>query len=319
MTQQFSMSRRMIISSGIAAFGLAALPANAQKAHEFFRRKNLPIGVQLYTVAEAVKNDLDGSFAKLKAMGIETLELAGYHGHTPATLRAAADKAGLRFTSIHLGAQTWGPDPALDQDLAKIAAELHSLGIDQGVVPLFPIPSGYRPEKGEALEDFLRRVGALLGVDDWKRTADMLNSKAVLLQKEGVRLGYHNHNPEFAPLGDTTGWDILLRTTDPKLVTFELDVGWVAAAGLDPVDMLRRFPGRFTLMHVKDIKASTVPNFAFHQDPTEVGSGKTDWQKLIPTAHKAGVRHFYIEQEPPFPGDRFDSVAKSSAFLSALT
>lgn len=312
------VSRRMMISTGIAALGLAALPTEAAKARGFFKRHKLDIGVQLYTVADAVSQDLDGSFAKLKAAGIDAVELAGYHGHTPAKLRAAADKAGLRFTSIHITPPTFGIDPAMDRELGKIVADMRILGIDQAVVPIFPFPAGVRPEKDEVFPAFIARLGQSLGVDGWKRFGESLNTKAATLNKEGIRLGYHNHNVEFAPLGDTTAFDILLESTDPKLVTYELDVGWAAAAGLDPVLLLKRHPGRFTLMHVKDIKPSTVPNFALQQVPTEVGSGMVDWKILLPAAHKAGVRYFYIEQEPPFPGDRFDSVAKSSAYLSAL-
>ena len=195
---------------------------------------------------------------------------------------------------------------------------MNELGITQAVVPIFPFPLDARPAAGEDFMQLLGRIGREMGVDGWKRTADLLNKSGETLKKEGIKLGYHNHNVEFAPVGNTTGWDVLIAQTDPKLVNLELDVGWVAAAGIDPIAEVRRLKGRVALMHVKDIKATTKPNFVLRQDPTEVGSGMIDWKKLLPAAYAAGVRKFYIEQEPPFTMDRFDAVAKSRAYLSSL-
>jgi sugar phosphate isomerase/epimerase len=154
--------------------------------------------------------------------------------------------------------------------------------------------------------------------DDWKWNADFLNEKAAVLKKAGIVAGYHNHNFEFAPLGNTTGMDILLKGTDPSLVTFEMDVGWVTAAGHDPFAMLKAHPGRFTQMHVKDIKATTKANFELKQDPTEVGSGMIDWKKLLPAAYAAGVRGFYYEQEPPFAHARLESAKISYDYLAKV-
>ena len=131
-------------------------------------------------------------------------------------------------------------------------------------------------------------------------------------------LAYHNHNLEFAPVDGTTGFDILARETDPQRVIFEMDAGWVRAAGLDPVVLLNRYPGRFRLMHVKDISASTHVNFKLSMDSTEVGHGIIDWRRVIAAAYKAGVTQYFVEQEPPFKKDRFASIADSFAFLSSM-
>ncbi len=154
--------------------------------------------------------------------------------------------------------------------------------------------------------------------DDWRFNADFLNAKGAVLKRSGLKLAYHNHNAEFSPLagggqGARNGYEILLATTDPALVGFEMDAGWVAAAGQDPFALLKDHPGRFTAMHVRDIKATTKPNFVFVQDPTEVGSGKIDWKRLLPAAHAAGVRDFFVEQElllrPFAPGIRSGSAS----------
>jgi sugar phosphate isomerase/epimerase len=297
---------------------MRAFAASPQSATQggFFERHRLPVGLQLYTVGDAIRKDLDGSLAKIAAIGYHVVEPASYHGYTPQQLREAADRHGLKCTSIHIGAQTSGGNPGLDGDLPRLAADLHLLGVTDVVMPMFTTPERFGgPKQGEAYAAYMGRVSAGLTVDDWKRTAAFLNEKGAALRSEGLRLGYHNHNPEFAPLAGTTGLEILLAETSPEAVVFEMDVGWVAAAGVDPVALLRKHGKRFQLMHVKDVQASTKPNYVLQQDPTEVGSGRLDWQRLLPAAFEAGVRKFYVEQEPPFKMDRFDAIDKSRRFL----
>jgi len=150
-------------------------------------------------------------------------------------------------------------------------------------------------------------------VADRQALAEFLDVKAALLSRAGLSTGYHNHNFEFAPAGGRTGFEILMEATDPKLVTFEMGAGW----SLPPAALLQRYPGRFRLMHVKDIKASTKPNFWLQQDPTEVGSGRLAWAQILPAAYAAGVRDF-VEQEPPFPASRLAAIEKSLRYLISL-
>ena len=164
----------------------------------------------------------------------------------------------------------------------------------------------------------LARLGASMTPDDWKRNAEYLNAKGKALKQYGLRFGYHNHNVELAPLGASTGLAELIRGTDPALVSFEMDAGWVVAAGADPLALLAAYPGRFIAMHVKDVKASTHPNFGLQMDPCEVGQGTIDWKALLSKAHAANVRQFYVEQEPPFSKPRLESVAISFKYLNGL-
>lgn len=309
-------NRRLLLQ---AALGCTLMPAGgafAASSEGFFARHHLPIGLQLYTVGDAVRKDLDAAFTKIAGIGFTVLEAAGYHGQTPAALREAANRHGLKITSIHVSAAARGGDPGLGGDLPKLAAELHTLGATDVVMPMFAMPERIAAQKeGEAFGAYIGRAAAQLTADDWKRTAAFLNEKGAALRREGLRFGYHNHNPEFAPLGGTNGLEILLQETSPDTVVFELDVGWAGAAGVDPVSLLRRHGRRFQLLHVKDIKPSTKSNYALQQDPTEVGSGRLNWAQLLPAAWDAGVRKFYVEQEPPFAGDRFDAIGKSYRFL----
>lgn len=320
-------TRRGLIGTGAATLGALALPVAglAAATQPFFARTGLPIGLQLYTLAEQAQADLEGTLKAVAAIGFKTIELAGYVGRTPAQLRAAMDAVGLTTPSAHVQVQARGGESSLDGDLSRLADEAHVLGVKRIVMPIFYAPERFemKPRAGEAFGQLLGRIGGAMTADDWKFNADFLNAKGAVLAKSGLKLGYHNHNVEFSPLpggkpGARTGYEILLARADPALVEFEMDAGWVAAADQDPFALLKAHPGRFTAMHVKDIKATTKPNFVFEQDPTEVGSGMIDWTRLLPAAHAAGVRDFFVEQEPPFAHSRLESVGVSYGYLSKL-
>lgn len=305
------LSRRGLLAAGAAVLGAAYGGLANAAGKPFFQRHDLPVGIQLYTLGPDLQKDLDAQLATVARIGFKSVELAGYLGRTPAELRAAFDKAGLVCPSAHISPKG-ASGPSFSGDLAKLADELHVIGVKAAIMPILYIPD----RLGGA---DLRQAGAQMTADDWKWNADFLNEKAAVLKKAGIVSGYHNHNFEFAPLGDTTGMDILLKGTDPNLVTFEMDVGWVTAAGQDPFALLKAHPHRFTQMHVKDIKASTKPNFVLQQDPTEVGAGMIPWPKLLPAAYDAGVRGFYVEQEPPFAHSRLESAKISFDYLAKVT
>lgn len=314
--------RELLMAMAGAALAAGGGSALAAPRRRFFERIRRPIGIQIYTLGDEPRADIDATFARLAQIGFRDIELPQLYGRTPAQLRAAADRAGLKISSIHLAVSTQPiTDPnvlMLNTDPQRLADGLGALGAGAGVLPIAPFPPNMRPGKGESYMAMIPRAFAEAGPDHWKRTAALLNERGAALRPHGILIGYHNHNIEFAPTGDTTGWDILVRETDPALVHFEIDVGWVAAAGLDPADFLRRHRGRVRWLHVKDLKPDTQPNFALAMAPTEVGSGKQDWARILPAAHAAGVRHFYVEQEPPFAIARIEAAARSFAFLAGL-
>lgn len=306
------LSRRGLLGAGAALFGGSLTGAANAAAQPFFARRKLPVGIQLYSLGPDLAKDLDAQLATVAKIGFRSVELAGYLGRTPAELRAAFDKAGLVCPSAHISPK--GPG-GFSGDLAKLADEMRAIGVKTVIMPIFYIP--------DRLGNDLRVAGVQMTADDWKWNADFLNEKAAVLKKAGLAVGYHNHNFEFAPLkdakgADTHGMEILLKGTDPSLVTFEMDAGWVTAAGQDPFALLKAHPGRFTQMHVKDIKATTKANFELKQDPTEVGGGMIDWKRLLPAAYAAGVRGFYYEQEPPFAHPRLESARISYEYLAKV-
>lgn len=312
------MNRRELLGAGLALPAMQLIGrARAATTEPFFVRHKLPIGVQLYTLDSDLDADFDGTLRRLAAIGFTRVEMAGYHGRTAAELRRAFDAAGLECRSAHIQPSPRGNGPSF-AEVDALARDMHVIGVTDVVLPIPLFPADFRPPAETNAGDGFRASGQAMKAEDWRRTADFLNRRARRLALLGLRVGYHNHNFEFARQGGTTGFDILLGETDPDLVSFELDLGWVAAAGRDPAIMLAAHPGRFTQVHVKDIKASTMPNFAARQDPTEVGSGTIDWRRVLPAAWDAGVRGYHVEQEPPFPGPRIDSVARSYRFLAGL-
>lgn len=309
-------NRRNLLALSAAA-AIAGGPALAQP-QPFFARRKLPIGIQLYTLGPDAAKDVEGTFKALHGIGYRTVELAGFLGKTPAELRAALDRAGLAAPSAHIQAR--GGEGTFEGDLGRLAADLNTLGVKTAVMPSLFIPDRFgKPTAADGgVGGYLRRVSAGMTADDWKLNAEFLNTKARALKASGLKVGYHNHNFEFLPLGATNGMEILLKETDPSLVTFEVDLGWVAAAGVDPLAFLNRHKGRVSLVHVKDVAAATTPNFTLGMSPTEIGSGTLDWPRLLPAAYAAGVRGFFVEQEPPFARPRLEAARISHDFLARV-
>lgn len=310
-----ALSRRRVLQAFAATgvttslAGCQALPTQPQT---FFARNNLPIGIQLYTLGDLPRNDLDGTMKKLSGIGYKTVELAGYLGKTPQQLRASFDAAGLKCTSAHIGLAKGTPEePKLFDDLGRVAADMRVVGAAQVIAPALARPDDI---KAAGYGD----LAAAMTADHWKRQAAQLNDIGKKFKAEGIVFGYHNHNMEFYPVAGSTGLEIMIANTDPQYVTFELDVGWVAAGGADPTAFFNKHSGRFVAMHIKDVKASTVTNYGVKMDPTEVGSGKLDWKAIMPAAYKAGVRKCFVEQEPPFASGRLEAAQICYTYLSAL-
>jgi len=310
-----TISRREFLIIGTL---IGARAIGATNTRPFFRRTGLPIGLQLYTVGDDLKRDFEGTLAAVSKIGYKTVELAGLADHAVDDWRQSLDRVQLKCPSIHVPAHS-KTGVNLDE-LGALAEAAHALGIGTIVSPMFNLPERFSltPLPGETGVKMAARLGASMTLDDWKWNADYFNQKAAALKPYGLRFAYHNHNVEFAPVGGSTGLAQLIQHTDPALVTFEMDAGWVVAAGADPAALLAAHPGRFSAMHVKDVKASTRPNFSFQQDPCEVGQGIIDWKTLLAKAYQANVRQFYVEQEPPFSKSRLESVGISFNYLSAL-
>jgi sugar phosphate isomerase/epimerase len=245
------------------------------------------IGIQLYTVRRELAKDVEGTLAKLAGIGFREVEFAGYPEGTEKSLRGILDRLHLRAPSGHVGTQ------ALRTDWARTLEQAATVGQQYIVVAFVPQEE--------------RRT-----TDDWKRTAAAFNRAGEAAKAAGLQLCYHNHDFEFAPLDGALPYDLLLASTDPKLVQLELDLYWITKGGRDPLDYFARWPGRFPLVHVKDMDAT--PNRYF----TDVGTGTIDFRRIFRRARQAGIKHYFYEQDET-PGSPFESARVSYQYLRGLT
>ncbi len=229
------------------------------------------VGLQLYTLRDTIMKDPDGVLAQVAELGYKEVETFGYgdgkfFGKTPQALRTYLDSLGLTSPSGHyLPAQ-------LRQGWDKTVADAAALG-QRYMVCAYIFPD----ERKTA--------------DDYKRFADLFNTAAQTCRNAGIQFAYHNHNFEFKPLDGQLGYDILLTNTDAKLVKMELDLYWASFAGVDPVALFTKNPGRFPLVHMKDMANTPTREFA------EVGTGTIDFQRILNARKLAGIKHFFVEQD----------------------
>lgn len=257
----------------------------------------IPIGLELYTVRDLMARDFDGTLRQMAAIGFREVEFASFLERTPAQTRTALRSAGLGCVSAHYSAQE------LQAALSRKIDEAHAIGL-QYIVCGFPWVAD--PQRFHVASNdrggMIRALWNDLTLDDWKWNADLFNRFGEETRKAGIQFCYHNNNYEFRRYSTTnsttTGYDELVRRTDPLLVQFELDCGWAVRAGRDPVEIMRRSPGRFPLLHAKDIRKDATPSTAMGVDAVvDLGHGSIDWRRIFAAAPAAGVRHCFLDQE----------------------
>jgi sugar phosphate isomerase/epimerase len=243
------------------------------------------ISLQLYTVREETARDMPGTLRKISAIGYPAVEFAGYGGLTPQDLKTVLDDLALRTSGVHVPLTAWETNPE------TVLADMQALDCAHAILPSAP------PE---------RRTDEVTTA----RLAEDLNRWGELCRREAVAFSYHNHDFEFAPLGTTTMWDVLVRETDPELVGLELDLYWVKFAGTDPEATLRDVADRVSLVHLKDM----APDDTLSDLP--VGEGTLPWTTLLEAADAAGVEWFIAEQDNP--KDALEDVKTSLQHLHGL-
>lgn len=254
-------------------------------------------------------------------MGYGEMELPTLLGHTPAALRQAAANAGIPVASLHVPAVALSPgsgDFVFGDNPDAVADVAAALGTRNVVIPFPILPAGFAFGPGEDFPTAITRGFRSAGRAHWQAMAERFNVLGDAMQERGVVLGYHNHNLEFAPLDGTTPWDILMAETDPSVVKLQLDIGWVAQAGRDPVAELAALSGRVVSLHVKDVAAGTPSTFYFGGSTTPIGEGRVDWARVLPAAQAAGAQHYFVEQEPPYAIPRAEAMQRSFDYLNDL-
>lgn len=257
-----------------------------------------PLGLQLYSVRDAMRTDVPGTLARVRALGVREVELAGTYGMGGARFRAMLDRAGLRATSMH------APYERMRDSLPAVLDEARALGVQYVGVAWIPHPSGQpftAAMAGTAAADFAR----------WGAAA----------RARGVRFFYHIHGYEFLAGPDgVLPLDVLMQNTDAADVAFEMDVFWAARPGADPAALLRKYPRRWALMHLKDMRRG-VPtgDHSGGAPPNEtevpVGTGQIDYRAVLRAAREVGVARYYLEDETSAP---FSTLPQSTAWLAAV-
>jgi sugar phosphate isomerase/epimerase len=281
-------SRRNFLKTSAALAAATTVAAQHASAAPL----SLPIGLQLYSVRELLPKDFDGTLHKLAAAGYVEVEAAGYYDRTAAQFRHAMDQAGLRCVSTH------HPMNLLKPHLDEYIEYAHNLGLSYIVCPS---PTRKDPAAHGALN-----------LEDWRWVAGELNKIGEKVKAAGMTFGYHNHGPEFGTENGVVFYDELLRLTDPKLVIFEMDCGWVFAAGRNPVDYLRKSPHRFPLLHVKDMAKGA--NGEYHS--VVLGQGAMDYKPILRAA--TALKHYFIEQEE-FSMDTMEALRLDADYMRKLS
>ena len=280
-------------SSG--ATGAAATSASTARQIRYRGDFDGPLGVQLWTFREQAKGDPVAMLQMVRRMGLTHVETAGMYGMPVEQFADAIRKADLRVTSMHVSYEDLKNQPQ------TVIANARALGARYVGVPWYPHGSTGFTEA------------------DARRAIADFNQFGRTLRDAGLTFFYHNHGYEPVPYGNGTLLDLIIQETDPALVKFEMDVLWTWLPNVDPVALIRKYPGRFRLMHIKDMKPGLPRGSLSGGIPAEqkavIGQGQVNWADLMAAAERDGFEHYYIEDESPDP---VGNVPKSISFLEVL-
>lgn len=264
-------SRRKFLRSSSILAAAASLPIAASAQG----RRVENVGLQLYTLRNDLSRDFEATLARVAELGYKEMEFAGYYGRSASEVRRTLDQNGMTSPAAHIQLQ------ALRDDLEGEIERALILGQQYIVVPI--LPESQR------------------SISDYQRTADYLNTAGEACKQVGIKMGYHNHNFEFMETDGRIPYDILLDETEADLVDMELDLYWIRNAGVDPLPYFQSHPGRFSMLHVKD-----MDEFGRMAD---VGRGEINFAEIFSHADSAGFKHFFVEHDRP--GNGLASVAVS--------
>lgn len=281
--------RNFLKYSSLLSAGTMLLPS-------FILKKQHDIGVQLYTVRDLMASDPKGTLKKIAEIGYKKVESAGYneglfYGMKPAEFKSVLGDLGLKLPSSHYMSGISSPNRkgTLSNGWEQAVQDAKEANIDYMVL-------AYLMEEERKT------------TDDYKKVAELLNKAGEVCKENNIQLAYHNHDFEFQAIEGVVPYDMLLKEVGADLMKMELDLYWTVKAGYVPTKLFEESPGRFPLWHVKDM--DTSGNFS------EVGTGTIDFQAIFDQKEKAGLKHFFIEQDitvkPPLESIQisYDNVQK---------
>ena len=294
---------RMSATGALGAFALSqyAFKAASESASAAVDPKKFGIGLQLYTIRDAMAKDVKGSLKRISDIGIKNLELASYangkfYGFEPAEFKKIVSDLGMVIISSHTQVEALG----ITLDNAKKMAEDHAkIGVKYCIQPW-------------VVEE------ARTTIDSYKKMAAEWNKVGGIMKEHKIQFGYHNHNFEFDKVeGKIPYYDVFMVELDKDLVTMELDLFWATKAGQNPVEMFKKYPGRFQLFHMKDMFTKEAPFYKpATNDFAPVGAGLINFKEILAAKKIAGMKYFFVEQDSTKDGKPFDAIQTSVANLT---
>lgn len=259
-------------TSAIATSAFAAPAPDSrlrERPHERPRAPLSGVGVQLYMLRAAMRTDPEGTIRRIAELGYREIEWWGSWGRTPAQLRSLLDQHGLSSPSAHIDPKDLAPDrlPALLDAAATMG--------HRSVLVAWTAPEQRKTP------------------DDWKRLGALLSEAGHAATRMGIRTGYHNHDFEFARLGERTALEILMAESDAGVVDIELDCFWAFKAGQDPLVLLRAHAARITMLHLKDSSGAPA------HEQRDIGAGVIAWQPILAAAVAKRVTNVFVERDDP--------------------
>ncbi len=235
-----------------------------------------PFGLQLYTLRDQIPQKPEYWFRRIREVGFTHVEGAGLYDMTPRVFRRHLDQAGLKCDGMHF---TYS---LIDQQFSQTVDTAHTLGLEYVICSWVDLQQ--------------RR-----DLQGWKRVSETFNQWAGRLKQQGLKFGYHNHDFEWELFHGEPAMQTLLDNTEPGLVDIEMDVFWVKRGGQDPVTWLKRYPHRFRLLHLKDMRRGTpAGDFWVGNDDENcvpLGKGTMDVKGILRQAVANGITHAYLEDE----------------------
>lgn len=287
--------REFLKISAAGSVGALLIGPIACKSKAAVDLKTYGVGLQLYTIRDAMSADVPGTLKKLSDMGYKNLEPASYsegkfYNYKPSEFKKMANDLGMDIVSSHAAVESTGITP----ENAKLMADAHAeLGVKYCIQP-------WVNEADRTIDTYKRMIA------DWNKVGEIMKTN-------GIQFGYHNHNFEFATLdGVVPYYDIFMPEMDPALITMELDLFWANKAGQDPVEMFNKYPGRFQLLHFKDMKTNQPPFYdVVKDDICSVGEGVIDFKRILAAKDVAGMKYFFVEDDNQGNGKPFEGIATS--------
>jgi len=289
------MKRREFIQYSSLAVGGMLLPSMISCVPG---KEEKVIGLQLYSLRNIIKKDVQGTLKEVARIGYKTIETYNYGDGKIFDIPfddfvKMAKDLDLSITSGHYSSGFNSTSKGnLRNDWESAVKDAKKAGQEYMVVPYL--------EKDE------RQT-----IDDYKKICELLNKGAEVCKQHGIKMGYHNHEFEFEKIDDQIPYDVMLAELDQSLVTMELDLYWVVRGGYSPLDYFSKYPGRFELWHVKDM------NKEDRKKTTSPGLGSIDFTEIFKHAGHAGMKRYYIEIED-YEVSEYESITNGFEYLKKI-